>query len=122
MNEEAREIREPLNQWWREEEIPEEELRARVVMIYKKGDTSKYENYRPISLLNTLYKIYAAIVQKRLAEKLDKHLTDTIRIQKKQRNSRRSLLSQKNGRIWRKNKQQTNNGTTRLGESFRQGR
>ncbi len=78
MDEEAREeIRELLNQWWREEEIPEEELRARVVMIYKKGDTSKYENYRPISLLNALYKIYAAIIQKRLAASIEEKIWKT---------------------------------------------
>ncbi len=52
-------------------------MRARVVLIYKKGDTSKYENYRPISLLNTLYKLFAAILQRRIAAKLDKHLQKT---------------------------------------------
>ena len=66
-----------FNKWWDNENIPEEQLQARVVMIYKKGDTSKYENYRPISLLNSMYKIYAAIIQRRLAEKLDKHLQST---------------------------------------------
>ena len=54
-----------------------EELKARVVLIYKEGDTNKFENYRPISLLNTLYKIFAAILQKRIASKLDKHLQKT---------------------------------------------
>ena len=76
-NENLREILGILNNWWNEENIPEEQLQARVVMIYKKGDTSKYENYRPISLLNSMYKIYTAIIQKRLAEKLDKHLQKT---------------------------------------------
>ncbi len=61
-----------LNDWWREEEVPEEQLRARVVLIYKKGDTSKYENYRPISPLNIIYKLFAAIIQRRIASKLDK--------------------------------------------------
>lgn len=46
-------------------------------MIYKEGDTSKLENYRPISLLNSLYKIFAAIVHRRVEEKLDKHLQKT---------------------------------------------
>ena len=31
---------------------------ASVVSIYKKGDSSKLENYRPISLLQTFYKLY----------------------------------------------------------------
>ena len=64
-----------LNQWWLAEKIePEEALFARVVLLYKKGDTSKMENYRPISLLNSIYKIFAAIVHNRLADKLDKFL------------------------------------------------
>ena len=71
------EILKIINIWWESQELPEEQLRARVVLIYKKGDTSKYENYRPISLLNSMYKIFAAIVQKRLAKTLDKHLQKT---------------------------------------------
>ena len=71
------EVRQLLNEWWEKEEIPKETLQARVVMIYKKGGTGKYENYRPISLLNSIYKIYAAITQRRLAEILDEHLQKT---------------------------------------------
>ena len=60
-----------LNIWWETEHIEEEYLRATVCLIYKKGSTSLLENYRPISLLNSLYKIYAAIMQSRLAKQLD---------------------------------------------------
>ena len=63
--------------WWNHENIDKEELKARVVLIYKKGDTNKFENYRPISLPNTLYKIFAAILQRRISEKLDQHLQRT---------------------------------------------
>eukprot|EP00959_Pyramimonas_sp_CCMP1952_P389747 8167570-Pyramimonas_sp.AAC.1 len=66
-----------LNTWWRKEYVSPEVLRARVVLIYKKGDTSNWENYRPISLLNSTYNIYAAIVQKRLATTLDAYLQTT---------------------------------------------
>ena len=76
-NERLSAIADLLNQWWNEEDIPTETLRARVVLIYKTGDTGKYENYRPISLLNALYKIYAGIMQNRLAKTLDKHLSKT---------------------------------------------
>ena len=66
-----------LNTWWREENIEEEDLKARVVLIFKKGDSNKFENYRPISLLNTLYKIFAAILQRRISSTLDRHLQKT---------------------------------------------
>ncbi len=71
------ELRKLFQKWWDEEDIPGEELRARVVLIYKKGNTNLYENYRPTSLLNSTYKIFAAIMQKRIAAGLDKHLQNT---------------------------------------------
>ena len=37
-------VREILNTWWNAEDIPMEMLRARVAFIFKKGDTSKFEN------------------------------------------------------------------------------
>ena len=39
-------------------------------MLFKKGDTENLHNYRPTSLLNLIYKLYATILQIRL----DKHL------------------------------------------------
>jgi Holliday junction resolvase-like predicted endonuclease len=78
MNEEnLNRILELLNTWWREENIEEADLRARVVLIFKKGDSNIFENYRPISLLNTLYKIFAAILQRRISKTLDRHLQKT---------------------------------------------
>ena len=67
-------LTELFEEWWKNESMPEEELRARVVLIFKKGDTNKFENYRPISLLNTFYKIFAAVLQRR---NTDKHLQNT---------------------------------------------
>ena len=51
-----------LNKMWELEEIPTESEIARIVSIYKKGDTEKPENYRPIALLQSLYKIYASLL------------------------------------------------------------
>ena len=42
--------------------------------IFKKGDTANLENYRPISLLNTTYKIYAAILKQRTEEGVEELL------------------------------------------------
>ena len=66
-----------LNEWWSEEDVPEETLQARVVLIFKKGDTGNLANYRPISLTNSIYKILASIIQRRVAEKLDENLQKT---------------------------------------------
>ena len=63
--------------WWEKRHIDEKYLRATVCLIYKKGNTSMLENYRPISLLNCLYKIFAAIVQKRMAAQIDAYLQKT---------------------------------------------
>jgi len=63
-----------LNSWWTQEEVPEDLLQSRVVLIFKKGDAGDMSNYRPISLLTSLYKIFASILQRRIAEKLDPFL------------------------------------------------
>lgn len=60
-----------VNTWWNNEHTPPDVLMARVVMIFKKGDADDCANYRPISLLNSVYKIYAAIIKRRLAEALE---------------------------------------------------
>ena len=48
---------------WRNENIPGEALEARVALIFKKGESSKRSNYRPISLMNSIYKVMAAVLQ-----------------------------------------------------------
>ena len=58
-------------------EVPEQILKAVVVSIYKKGDSTSLENYRPISLLTSCYKIVAALVKKRLDKGLDAWLMQT---------------------------------------------
>ena len=66
-----------FNRWWTEEQNPEEHLFAQVVTDFKKGDTQKISNYRPISLLNIAYKLYASIIQKRLATYIDPMISRT---------------------------------------------
>ena len=46
-------------------------------MINKKGDKNDLSTYRLISLLNTNYKIYTAILQTRISDVLDQYLQPT---------------------------------------------
>ena len=78
LNEEALLDLETLyGEWWEKELVPNEALEARVVMIFKKGSSTSFENYRPISLLNSTYNIYAAIVVKRIQDGVDHTLQET---------------------------------------------
>ena len=52
-----------LNDWWMEGRVPNELTRAEVVLIYKQGNTAEMGNYRPISLLNTMYKVLAVVLK-----------------------------------------------------------
>ena len=66
------------NQCWVTKTIPEDWKKAIAVSFYKgKGDDADASNYRPISLLNTTYKVYAAMLQERLANKYDGQLRNT---------------------------------------------
>ena len=67
-----------LNRCFESKTVPDSWKEAFVVSIYKgKGSDSDPANYRPISLLNTFYKIYAALLQKRLAISHDGKLRST---------------------------------------------
>ena len=66
------------NEIWSSGEVPTNWKEAIVVSIYKgKGADTDPANYRPISLLNTIYKIFASMLQARLAQEHDSRLRDT---------------------------------------------
>eukprot|EP00975_Prorocentrum_lima_P025131 5277086-Prorocentrum_lima.AAC.1 len=56
---------------------PPELVQAIVVLIFKKRDQADLANYRPISLLNSLYKLYTKVIQERLSDGLDPFLQKT---------------------------------------------
>ena len=66
-----------INFWWENQVAPHDLFFARVVPIYKKGDTDEPSNYRPISLLNSLYKIYMILIRQRLQAVLETSLSKT---------------------------------------------
>ena len=51
--------------------IPSQWNNAIMILLHKKGDITELENYRPISLLCHLYKLFTKIIAKRLEGKLD---------------------------------------------------
>ena len=55
-----------LNAMWKYRHLPEALSEATVVSIFKKGDSKNLRNYRPISLLNSIYKIYASMIKRRI--------------------------------------------------------
>ena len=59
--------------------VPESWLFSEVVMIVKNysKDTTSLANYRPISLTNVSYKIFASMIQSRLAFSLDSRIRPT---------------------------------------------
>ena len=59
--------------------IPDAWLLSEVVMLVKdaRKDTLSLDNYRPISLTDVFYKLYAALLQKRLAFYVDPRIRDT---------------------------------------------
>jgi len=66
-----------INTWWNNGSFPEDKLKASIASIYKKGNPKLQENCRPISLLNSIYKIYASFLQIRLASAIDNDLQNT---------------------------------------------
>ena len=68
------EVREILNKCWDKEIMPDELELAELVTLYKEGNVEDPSNYRPISLLNTFYKLYTSIIQNKFAERLDESL------------------------------------------------
>lgn len=51
---------------WQEEKMPENWNEAIIIPLHKKGDKTECNNYRGISLLNSVYKIFSKVLLNRL--------------------------------------------------------
>ena len=60
-----------LNKIWRGKGYPEGWRLGKVKPVYKKGDRKAARNYRPVTLMDTGYKLYAEILRARMAKKLE---------------------------------------------------
>jgi hypothetical protein len=55
-----------ISKIWESEDIPEDWLRTIVVPLFKKGGKSIYDNWRGISLLSVVGKVFIHIILRRL--------------------------------------------------------
>jgi hypothetical protein len=60
-----------FNKCWNERRLPDEWSLITISPIFKKGDKSNPDNYRPISLVNTGLKLYTSMLSDRLSEWCD---------------------------------------------------
>ena len=73
--------------------VPKKWKEAIAVSFYKgKEDDADASNCRPISLLNTTYKVYAAMIQDRLSSRYDKRLRKTQYGFRKERSTAQPLF------------------------------
>ena len=61
---------------WNNEQVPQQWNEGITCPVYKKGNRLHWNNYRPITLLNIAYKIFAILLNKRLMENIENKLED----------------------------------------------
>ena len=69
------EVLEIINTCWTHTILPSDLEFAEVVTLYKKGKVEDPANYRPIALLDTLYKILTSLIQTRMANAIDERIS-----------------------------------------------
>ena len=76
--------------------IQEEDVRARMILIHKAGEISNPENYRPIAVLNTDYKLLTAAI----ADFIHQGLVDSMIL--KEQLARKNIWGTVHGLLWDK--------------------
>ena len=61
---------------WNNDQVPQQWYEGIICPVYKKGNRLHWNNYRPITLLNIAYKIFAILLNKRLMENIENKLED----------------------------------------------
>lgn len=64
-------LAEHMSYYLQKETIPNQWRNSRTVILHKKGDRDDLRNYRPISLLSVLYKLFTKIILSRISRTLD---------------------------------------------------
>ncbi|CAF4752909.1 unnamed protein product [Pieris macdunnoughi] len=55
-----------------EEKVPKQWCTSDIILLFKKGNPLDIGNYRPISLLASIYKLFSSIILKRISDDIDK--------------------------------------------------
>ena len=66
---------------------------ADITPVYKKNDRTSVENFRPVSVLPTVSKIFERIIQKQFSAHINKFLSPYLRGYRKGFNTQYALLS-----------------------------
>lgn len=56
-----------------DEQVPDNWTKSEIVLLYKKGDPADIGNYRPISLMSCMYKLFASCLLNRITLDIDSH-------------------------------------------------
>ena len=62
-----------FNECLEQRKIPDEWNDATIILLHKKGDRKDISNYRPISLLSCVYKIFTKVLTQRITNTLDEN-------------------------------------------------
>ncbi|KAJ2946424.1 hypothetical protein O0L34_g12464 [Tuta absoluta] len=64
-------LRDIFNKVLKEQRVPSQWTESEITLLYKKGDPSDVSNYRPISLMSSLYKLFSQCILARIGPKID---------------------------------------------------
>lgn len=69
----AQKFTEIFNEIIETEKIPEDWTKSTIILLHKKGDKGDIANYRPISLMSNVYKVFSKIILSRIAITLEEN-------------------------------------------------
>ena len=82
-----------INNEIQESHFPDELKLAAVTPIFKKNDTTKLENYRPVSVLPVISKVFERIMQKQIATHIEDYLSPYLCGYRKGYSTQTALIS-----------------------------
>ena len=66
-------LTEMFNRILQTEDLPSQWKTSKIILLHKKGAKDELNNYRPISLISNLYKVFSKIITRRITKTLDQN-------------------------------------------------